>query len=290
MDIVLVTGSDMPKPDAEVPLLVDALTARGLDVVVRAWNQAGQDGTSWDPAPLVVVKSPWDYFDDRAGFVRWAHEVAGRATLVNPAQVLEWNSHKGYLLDLQQAGVAVLETVLVRRGAGEGERAAALDRLGGEVVIKPAVGGGAWGALRTPAGAEAAAGHLRALAADEDVLVQRFDPSVLSAGEASLIYFGGRFSHAIRKVPAAGDYRVQEFYGGRVLTHEPGEAELAAAAAALGVAPGAGLAYARVDLVRLDGEPAVMELELIEPELFLPHAPGSVERYADVLVGLLPAG
>ncbi|NHC14512.1 hypothetical protein G9H71_12050 [Motilibacter sp. E257] len=278
----------MPKPDAEIPLVVEALRGRGLEVAVQPWGDVGESGTAWADVPLAVVKSPWDYFDDRDGFVRWAYDTAGVTGLVNPPDVLEWNSHKSYLLDLQKAGVAVLDTVLVRQGADDDEQAAALGRLSGEVVIKPAVSGGAWGALRTPAGAAAAADHLRSLTADEDVLVQRFDPSVLSAGEASLIYFGGRFSHAIRKVPAEGDYRVQEFYGGRVLAHEPSPRELEVASAALRVAPSGELAYARVDLVRLDAEPAVMELELIEPELFLPHSDGAVERYADALVALLP--
>ena len=288
MDIVLVTGNDMPKPDDEVPLLVDALSARGLRVTVQAWGSAGADGVAWDSVALIVIKSMWVYFDDRDAFLAWAYAAGGASIMANPPDVLDWNSHKRYLLDLQGAGVPILDTDLVECGADESRQAAALARFAGDIVVKPAVRGGAMDAMRTTASDGAAAEHLRTLTASGDALVQRFEPSVLEAGEASLIYFGGRFSHAIRKVPAAGDYRVQAYYGGQVLAHEPTALELETAAAALRVAPTNELAYARVDLIRLGAEPEVMELELIEPELFLPYADGAAERYDEALHELLP--
>jgi glutathione synthase/RimK-type ligase-like ATP-grasp enzyme len=111
---------------------------------------------------------------------------------------------------------------------------------------------------------------------------------VLEEGEISLVYLGGSLSHAVRKVPLGGDYRVQARYGGTVRSHRPTRRQRDVAEAALAQAP-APVSYARVDMVG-DDDPLVMELELIEPELFLRFGPGSPGRLADHLVGLLPAG
>ena len=109
---------------------------------------------------------------------------------------------------------------------------------------------------------------------------------MLHGGESSLIYFGGEFSHAIRKLPADGDYRVQEHHGGRVVPHKPTDDEFAVAAAALAAAPAA-TAYARVDLVQVDGSAAVMELEAIEPQLFFDHDAPAAGRFAAHIATLL---
>ncbi|NYI06829.1 ATP-grasp domain-containing protein [Allostreptomyces psammosilenae] len=282
-DVVLVTTRHMPVPAPENEVLLDALTAAGLNAGMWHWDDPEAD---WAAVPLVLIRTPWDYVDRLPEFLAWARRVAGVTRLRNPLAVVEWNSHKGYLLDLLRAGVPTVPTVLVPRAATAGERAAALGRFPGEVVVKPAVSVGARGTLRTSAGSVQADAHLAALASDGDVLVQPFAPSVTAHGEASLIYFGGRFSHAVRKIPAEGDFRVQMYHGGTVVPHVPDEAELAVAAAALACAP-AEPAYARVDLVRLDEGPAVMELELIEPELFLPYEPEATNRFVRVLAGLL---
>ena len=137
------------------------------------------------------------------------------------------------------------------------------------LVVKPAVSSGSRGAGRFEAGDPAAAAHLAELVADRDALVQPYIASVAEGGERSLIFLAGEFSHAVDKLPAAGDYRVQEMYGGRYSTHSPTAAETAVAERALAAAPAAELLYARVDLVDGPDGPLVMELELIEPELFL---------------------
>jgi glutathione synthase/RimK-type ligase-like ATP-grasp enzyme len=201
--------------------------------------------------------------------------------------VLEWNSHKSYLLELAAAGVSTVTTTLVRQGASDAEQARVLTVYPGELVIKPAVSVGAIGALRAGSSSAAAAAHLAELAAAGDVLVQPLAHSVLDGGESSLIYFGGQFSHAIRKIPAAGDYRVQEHHGGSIVPHEPTDDEFAVAAATLAATPAA-TAYARVDLVQVDGLSAVMELEAIEPQLFLDRDAGAASRFATHIASLLP--
>jgi glutathione synthase/RimK-type ligase-like ATP-grasp enzyme len=282
VDVVLVTGRQMPKPDPEIHHLVAALQQQSIDVVVRPWD----DTTEWASVPLVVVRSPWDYVDAHEEFLSWARSVAAVTRLVNPLEVLEWNSHKGYLLALASAGVPTVATTLVRRDASVADQAHALAAYRGEVVIKPAVSVGAIGALRVASDSRDATAHLAGLASAGDVLVQPLALAVLDHGESSLVYFDGQFSHAIRKLPAQGDYRVQEHLGGRVVPHDPTNDEFAVAAAALAAAPTA-MAYARVDLVQVDGAAAVMELEAIEPQLFLDHDASAAARFTAHLATLL---
>jgi glutathione synthase/RimK-type ligase-like ATP-grasp enzyme len=282
-DVVLVTGRRMRKPDPEIHLLVAALEQQSINVVVSPWDNE----TDWGSVPLVVVRSPWDYTDAHEEFLSWARSVAAATQLVNPLEVLEWNSHKSYLLALASAGVSTVATTLVRRGASDADQARALATYPGEIVIKPAVSVGAIGALRAASDSLAAVSHLASLTSAGDVLVQPLALAVLADGESSLIYFGGQFSHAIRKLPADGDYRVQEHHGGRVVPHVPTDDEFAVAAATLAAAPAA-TAYARVDLVQVDGSAAIMELEAIEPQLFLDHDVGAAARFATHLATLLP--
>ena len=276
-DVVLVTASEMPKPDEESALIIAALAARGASAGIRAWD----DDVDWLRIPLVVCRSPWDYYYRVEAFLAWADMVASATRLENPAPVLRWNAHKSYLIDLADAGVPVVPTTLVPKGAGEETLHSALaDR--DDVVMKPAVSVGAIGALMAKASDPAAGDHLRRLAAEGDVLVQPFVSTIQHEGESSLLFFDGRPSHAVRKLPAAGDYRVQDHHGGTVRSHTATEAELAVADAALAAAPG-DTTYARIDLVATSDGPCVMELELIEPELFLRFDEGAADRYARCL-------
>ena len=200
---------------------------------------------------------------------------------VNPLPVIEWNSHKAYLRELQAGGVATVPTLWLGRGAADAVTQLR-NRGWDEVVVKPAVSIGAIGALRARAADPVCARHVEQLVAEGDVMIQPFVASVAAVGEVSLIYFGGAFSHSIRKQPAPGDFRVQDMYGGTVHAHAPSAAEFDLAARALTCLP-APTAYARVDLVEFERKPALMEIELIEPELFLGASALAADRFADVL-------
>ncbi len=287
--IALVTGASMAKPDPETHWLVAALANQGVAADVLPWDGT----TNWATYPLVVVRTPWDYFQRLPEFLNWAERTSACTRLVNPLAVLRWNSHKGYLRELALHGIATVPTRWLEHCPGispqvrEQQAHTELQALGAqgweELVVKPAVSIGAIGALRASVADPACTTHLAALRAEGDVLVQPYLPSLAESGEASLVYFGGQFSHAIRKRPAAGDFRVQDMYGGTVEACTPTPEETALAAQALACTP-APTTYARVDLVRLpDGRPAVMELELIEPELFLGADPQAPERFAQVL-------
>jgi hypothetical protein len=264
--VLLITGRDMPGPDLETPLLAEALRREGVAAEIAVWREP----RDWGRASLVLLRTPWDYPGHLQEFLAWTSQVAAVTRLRNGPDVVRWNLHKGYLLDLQSRGVPIVPTRLVRRGDPVDAEIAGAARqfCARELVVKPAVGINAAGALRAEAGSAGLAHHLSGLLGRGDALIQPFAASILDAGELSLVFLGGEFSHAVRKTPRRGDYRVQDNHGGTAAPCALGARELSTARAALAIAPGK-TTYARVDMVYLNDEPAVMELELIEPELFL---------------------
>jgi glutathione synthase/RimK-type ligase-like ATP-grasp enzyme len=274
---VLVAGTRVmsERTVAETRPLVEALTAAGVDATTHPWDD---ESVAWGEADLVAVRTTWDYTARREEFLAWAARVADATLLQNPLEVLRWNSHKAYLVELADAGVPVVPTTLVPRGGPT-------PALGsGSLVVKPAVSAGG---RSTHLGTADALGVILAeLVADHDTLVQPAVESIGRDGEVSLVRLGDRWSHAVRKVPAPGGFLVHERHGGHLEDHTPTPRETAVAEAALALAP-APVHAARVDLVRVDDEPVVMELELIEPELFLRRAPAAPARLAAALLAFL---
>jgi glutathione synthase/RimK-type ligase-like ATP-grasp enzyme len=279
-DLVLVTGgARMPVEDPESGLLVDAFAAIGVDARLVVWDVP----RDWSASP-VVLRTPWDYVERHAEFLDWVRATAAVTTLVNPLAVVEWNIHKRYLADLGRRGLAVVPCSLVARGAAPAEQDAARAAFGDEIVVKPAISAGAFGTIRTAASSAQAREHLAALVREGDALVQPYLPAI-EAGEVSLVYLGGELSHAVRKRPAAGDFRVQHEHGGSVEPHRATVGERALAQSVLDVA---GMtAYARIDLVETADGPVLMEAELIDPELFLGVDDGAAPRFARVLADRL---
>jgi glutathione synthase/RimK-type ligase-like ATP-grasp enzyme len=266
--LALVTSEELPELDPDSQLLPAALEAAGLDVRLPVWSDPDVDWTAFD---VVVVRSTWDYFDRPAEFRAWVERVAPTVPFFNPADVVLWNAHKGYLRDLGERGVPVVDTVWVAAG----EQIAAPFA---EAVVKPAVSGGSQGLYRVRGGAT--------VTAEEDTLVQPLLASIADEGELSLLYAGGELSHTVRKVPARGDIRSQPEFGSDVrLEDAPGEAVEVARTVLDAV--GHELPYARVDLVRAgDGTLRLIELEVIEPQLYLRWDPGSPARFASALAGV----
>lgn len=263
-----------PTPDVQLDWrpafarLKKALEAAGLHVVALPWTELGNPNVGAAAACLA-----WGYHTQPERWTALIRDRLGSATLVNAAETLIWNSDKIYLEELGRS-VPVVPTHF----------AASLDdatvstlrrRLRTDTLIaKPRWGAGAQGLTLLRDGA--------LVPLLRDVLVQPL-LTAISEGEVSLIYFGGRFSHAVRKVPAAGELRVQSEHGGRVERFDAPEALVGMGQRAIETAPGA-LAYARVDVVKgNDGSWQVMELEAIEPELFLDHAPEGGRALAEAI-------
>ena len=242
-----------------------ALTAAGLIVEQRVWTEPG-DLSAYD---LVLPLFAWGYQRDVAGWYALLDRLEEASLPVaNPVPVLRWNSDKAYLGELGAKGVAVVPTVEVDALDDASLTEAMSELRADEVVIKPAISGGADGTHRIAPGAPSPADALGARR-----LVQPLMPGILTEGEYSLFFFAGKFSHAIVKRPASGDFRVQEQFGGRETACDASDAAQALAAQGLAAAPAAPV-YARVDMVGdAAGTLHIMELELIEPSLFLHHAP-----------------
>lgn len=263
--------------EAGEPLLVAALADLGLAPATVAWDDPAVDWAAFD---LAVIRSTWDYYVRLGEFVGWTKRAAEATALHNPLDVVTANVDKRYLLDLSDRGIPVVPTVVAERG--DPSWVEVLDRSWGRVVVKPTVGAGASGFSSHESSDDGLAAAVADLhAAGHDALVQPRLESISTAGEVSIVVIDGHVGHAVRKVPAAGDDRVQPQHGGRVTLHEPSADEMAVVDALRPIIEG--LLYARVDLVEVAGAPAVMELELVEPSLFLTHRPATAVGLAEAI-------
>lgn len=266
-------------------VLAGAVRRRGIGVRPVVW------GTPCEPTDLIVIRSTWDYVERPDEFRSWldALDEAGN-TVVNSTVLLRWNMHKGYLADMAARGVAVVPTAMVRSGSATTLGELMEEQRWAHVVVKPAIGASARQTFQFDRGGlEAGEALVRRLVDREDVLVQPFLRSIATDGEASVVVIEGEATHTVLKRPAPGDWRVQSEFGGSATAvpvsaqHEQAVAE---ALATLDHTP----AYARVDLVTIDAELHLMELELIEPELFFELAPDAADRLAGHLADRLVSG
>ncbi|WP_431952806.1 hypothetical protein [Actinacidiphila sp. bgisy167] len=283
--IALVTTAHLPEGavDHDLPLLRDAVAAAGAEAAVVNWHDPDVDWSGFD---LALIRSTWDYTLRTGEFLAWADRCGAATALLNPPAVVRWNSDKRYLGELASLGVPAVATRYLPPGGG-------VEGLPGdhEFVVKPTAGAGARYAARyRPEQHEEARAHVERMHGEGiTAMVQPYMPRIDTTGERALVFVGGRFLHAISKnAVLSPDTR----YDARKVAHPgvrpwtPTGAELAAAERALSAVPGRPeLLYARVDLVDAeDGTPRVMELELIEPQLFLTHHPDSLPLIADAVV------
>ena len=269
-------------------LLADALWARGVRVHALPWSDPSVRWASYD---AVVSRSCWDYFRRADEFHQWLDRLErDGARVFNEVATLRWNADKLYLRDLEACGVPVIPTRWLERGSatsvGELRRTTGWPAL----VVKPTVSGGAHRTWRTTGSADAIDdARLTTMTGEHPVMVQPLIDSIEREGEWSLVFLGGRYSHAVLKRPRRGDFRVQSEHGGSVEAAEPPPGVIAAAKRVLEQVPTqtAPLLYARVDGCVVGGELLLMELELLEPELFLRCAAAAPGRMADALLARL---
>lgn len=270
--VAIVTCRAMPEPDNDEDLLLDALARAEVDAHLVAWD--GDPDRDWSRYRAAVIRSTWNYIDHLDRFLDWTRATAEQTVLLNPAGVIEWNTHKSYLRDLAERGLPVVPTAWVSRGSGTSLSNVMDDNLWTDVVAKPVVGAGSYLTERIvdPESVDNIAFWER-LVAERDAMVQPYLKSVEEYGERSLIWIAGEFTHAVRKAPRLGDDAESV---SAALPISPDERSLAEQALAV---VGPGLLYARVDLIRDDdGQPLVAELELVEPSLFLAQEPAALDR------------
>jgi len=278
LDVALASCRELPEPDPDAVPLAEALAAAGIEAEVVAWDD---DGADWSRARLTVLRSTWNYPPHRDAFLAWAERADAVSRLWNPLSLVRWNSYKGYLLELEAAGLPVTPTVLLPRGSTVTLREILAERGWEEAVVKPVISAASFKTRRAGRDElEAGEAHLRALLDERDVLVQRYLPSVADHGERALVWIDGELTHAVRKSPRfEGD---DESVSSEAVAISEAEAALARRVIEEVRDP---LLYARVDVAPgPEGDPVVMELELIEPSLFFPQHPPALDRY---VAGLL---
>jgi glutathione synthase/RimK-type ligase-like ATP-grasp enzyme len=278
----------LPELHEDWPLLRAALADTGVDAVTAVWNDPAVDWSAFD---LVLANGAWDNIHHVAEFLAWADGVAAAGVPVhNSPATLRWNIDKRYLRDLEGVGVPTVPTVWVEPGGGSPDFAS-LAIPEGEVVVKPSVSGGGYRTARYERHEhDAARAHARDLvAAGRTAMIQPYEPRVDTEGETGLIYLGGIFSHAAHKDPMIrrGVGPTDSLIENQVVTGATATAaQRAVAARALAAAedPFGPTTYARVDLVETahDG-PALLELELLDPALFLTLHPEGAVRLARLL-------
>ncbi|MGA7476741.1 MAG: hypothetical protein WBW47_05920 [Thermoplasmata archaeon] len=274
--VAFATSSALPDSTEDDRSAIRELAGRGVQAVPTVWDDPS---ASWSDFSAVIIRSTWDYCRDRERFLQWVDRVGKETVVWNPAELVRWNSHKSYLVDLAADGVDVVPTELVRRGDERTLSSITLGRGWSDVVVKPAVGANARG-LRVIRRDEGVAGeeHLRSLLAAGDALVQPLLDQARSRGERSVILFEGVFSHGVdypfvlqresrSGKPAAIDATARE--------------EIRKVVASLPLRP----LYARVDFLPIEDDRWLLsELELIEPDLFLQSSPNAPQRFADAIV------
>ncbi|MEO8881724.1 MAG: hypothetical protein ABI446_15130 [Gemmatimonadaceae bacterium] len=291
--VALITYAGVPAITADDLLLRDALMARGAEVEARPWDAEAD----WSIYNRIVLRSCWNFHHLPKEFCGWVNEVEERhdGSLMNGPALVRWSVDKRYLKDLEARGISIVPTIWVGRADGDApDLDALIEAQGwdGGAVVKPAISATAHETWRiAPRDGEVNQARFEALLASTPagLMVQPFVPEI-EDGEWSLVFLGGEFSHAVKKRPAAGDFRVQNNFGGTVERLDPppeiigdARAVLRAAADATETETGTVL-YARVDGVVRNGRLLLMELELIEPVLFFAQAPGAAARMAELIV------
>ena len=284
--VALATCAAFPLLDEDDVLVLPELERLGITPIPAVWDDTTID---WNDFDLVVLRSTWDYAERRDEFLEWARTVP---RMLNAFPIVQWSSDKHYLLDLQNAGIATVPTSFVEPGDVPWSEPGTA-----EFVVKPAISAGSRNTVRYRAGDERADLHVRELLADgRSVMIQPYLERVDTSAETAVLFMGGQYSHSIRKGPLLplgelGEMREGLFIQEQIDRREPRADQLAVAQATYDLArthTGCDPLYARIDLLDDDhGNPVVLEVEMVEPSLFLRTAPELPARWAAAIAARL---
>lgn len=267
--------------DAE---LLNFLQEKGLDVRKEIWNNPE---VNWKQYEYAIIKSPWDYHDHIDQFYSWLEQIKrAEVKLLNPVDIVKWNSDKHYLREIAAAGLNVIPTLFLEKGTRPDIAGLFLQLKTGRLIIKPCVSAGAKNTLNISSGTlDIYTEKIYEMLQEESFMAQPFMSEILE-GEWSYLFFNGKFSHSLLKTPGKGDFRVQHYHGGTIRKTDPAEEQIAEAGRYVEQFAKNTL-YARVDGVMREGRLYLMELELIEPYLFLDTDARGFDNYYKALMELL---
>ncbi|HEY1024283.1 MAG TPA: hypothetical protein VGE26_03905 [Sphingobacteriaceae bacterium] len=283
--IVLVTYEDQGKYTSnlenEDQKLQQFLQDKGLEARSEVWSDPSVD---WGRYDVAILKSPWDYFDRILEFYAWLDRMkAMNIRMLNPINIVLWNSDKHYLKDIAAAGLPVTPTLFIEKGETPDLHHYFEEFDTGKLIVKPSVSGGSKNTFKlTREDTAEYTPKLTSLLSEEAFMVQPFLHEVQKEGEWSLLFFNGKYSHSLLKKAKAGDFRVQHYLGGTIHAQEP-PVDLICKAREYVDQFAPNCLYARVDGVVVNSGFQLMELELIEPFLFMFTNPNSYEKYYQAL-------
>lgn len=290
MKIALITyldkGSyDTTTVESEDDKLLYFLKEKGLTIDLVIWNNPH---INWEDYQVAILKSPWDYFDLIEDFYTWLDLlVTKKVKLLNPVNVVRWNSDKRYLKEIEAAGLKIIPSIFINKQNHLSLKHFFDEFNTDKLIVKPCISGGAKNTFKVTIDHVEAVNHqLNHLLQEEDFIIQPFLPEILESGEWSFIFFNGTYSHSLIKRAKPGDFRVQPAHGGSVHPQNP-DHDLIAMAQQYVDLFAKNCLYARVDGTFVNGDFLLMELELIEPFLFLNTAPENYDRYYEALKKLM---
>lgn len=294
-DITLLTCRAYYKPDNVTPyiqnilleqeLLKSAFESQGLKVDITYWDNPSYE---WQQTKSVLFRTVWDYFERFDEFWDWLEQVKTKTRLINSYELIKWNIDKHYLRDLKNNGIQVVPTYFADRGNNISLQEIANLNDWKHIVIKPAISASAFNTYKiTNDEIEQKEQLFHELLQTHDMLVQPFFPTISELGEASLMVFGGKFTHAILKKAKAGDFRVQDDFGGTVHNYNPTQEEIKFAEKVFQSCTSLPI-YGRVDIVWDSNKHIYLsELEIIEPELWIRNMPESANKIAEAVNKIL---
>jgi len=262
-----------------------------VTVIPAAWDDASVD---WSIFDAIVIRSTWNYFDKPTEFTAWLQHIESAGLpLLNPLKVIRWNMVKTYLRQMEAEGLRIVPTAWVEQHTAPDLAQIVAERGWGDVLIKSTISGGAKGIHQVPAGQAAAHQSVLAEMAQAcPIMIQPVLPEIRD-GEISVLFAGGVFAHSVRKFPADGNIFVQRTHGGYEVPYQPSAALIAEAAGVIEVARRLSgeqtIVYARVDGVLINGHFTLMELEVLEPALFVDYAPAAADQFAAAIAEAIPS-
>lgn len=294
-DITILTQSDYVNPAGkdeyienvllEDQLIIEALEAKGLKVHRTNWDNPDFD---WSSTEYVLFRAIWDYFDRFPEFSKWLKETSKKTKMINPSEQIVWNMDKHYLKNLEDNGVNIVKTDFVEIGDNRSLKQTIADTGWEHVILKPAVSGGARHTYKIkPGESDQHEAIFKILIKEEAMLLQPFQKNIMEKGEVSFMVFGGEYSHAVLKKAKAGDFRVQDDHGGTVHDYEASPEEIVFVQnvmAQCNTIP----VYGRVDVTwDNDDKLALVELEIIEPELWFRESVHAAKMLANAVVDFI---
>jgi glutathione synthase/RimK-type ligase-like ATP-grasp enzyme len=287
-DITIITCKPYHQPSHTTPYIQNildeyqflkvALEERGLQVERTYWDDPNYD---WTQTRGVVIRTIWDYFERFDEFWPWLENVQEKTILINPFSLVQWNIDKHYLMDLSEKGIQIVPTHFVDRGGWRSLKEVCELMGWSDIVIKPAISGAAFHTYKITASEVAENEALfKQLVSERDMLVQPYQSTITTLGEASLMVFNGNFTHAILKKAKPGDFRVQDDFGGTVYPYQASRKEIDFAEKVFAVCDPIP-AYGRADIIWDEqGEIYLSELEIVEPELWVRNYPAAAKEFA----------